>query len=244
MPGAHAFDARSAPALAVCIESMHGRWLAAAVAPDHRRAMTIPSPAPVTTDWNRLYDAFVADLRTRGTGSTAPRIGDRIDPFVLPNSLGRHVALDDLLHAGPIVLSFMRGGWCPYCRSELSAWAAAAPRLAAVGGRFIAISGEIGGRAETTRCELAPEAEMLCDVDHGLAVALGLSFVVGAEVQTSYRARGLSLADIYGDSGRILPVPATFVLDAGGIVRYAFVDPDFRVRADPGVVVAVVEALG
>ncbi len=202
--------------------------------------LTQPSAA---FDWHGLYDGFIGNLRERGVGRTAPALGDRLEPFVLPNSLGRHVALDDLLGAGPIVLSFMRGGWCPYCRSELNAWAAAMQRLAAVGGRFIAVSGEVGGRAETTRCELAPEAEMLCDIDHGLATALGLAFAISPELRQKYDEHGLSLADIYGDSGRILPIPATFVIDRDGIVRYAFVDPDFRVRADPAVVIAVVEAL-
>lgn len=205
---------------------------------------TITPHSAAATDWDGLYDNFIAGLRERGAGEAAPRLGDRLDAFVLPNSMGRHVALADLLGSGPIVLSFMRGGWCPYCRAELGAWGSAASRLAAVGGRFVAISGEIGGRAETTRCELAPDAEMLCDVDHGLATALGLSFVVSPALHQRYNDHGLSLADIYGDSGRVLPIPATFVIDAGGIVRFAFVEPDFRVRADPAVVIAVVEALG
>lgn len=205
--------------------------------------MITPQSAAVT-DWDGLYNGFIAGLREKGVGETAPRLGDRLDPFVLPNSMGQHINLDDLLGSGPIVLSFMRGGWCPYCRAELNAWTAAASRLAAVGGRFVAISGEIGGRAETTRCELAPAAEMLCDVDHGLATALGLSFMVSPAMHQRYQEHDLSLADIYGDSGRILPIPATFVIDAGGIVRFAFVEPDFRIRADPAVVIAVVEALG
>ena len=206
--------------------------------------MTTPTDTPATIDWPALYGGLVASLRRLGVGRSAPGLNDRFEPFVLPNSLGRHVDLDELLESGPVVLSFMRGGWCPFCREEMKAWAAAGPRLAAVGGRFIAVSGEVGGRAETTRCALAPEAEMLCDIDHGLATSLGLSFAVSPALHQSYLDYGLSLADIYGDSGRILPIPATFVLDTSGIVRFAFVEPDFRIRADPAVVIAVVEALG
>ncbi len=201
------------------------------------------TPLPLAFDWDGLYDRFVAELLGRGAGLAAPKLGERLDNFVLPNSAGRHVMLDGLLGAGPIVLSFMRGGWCPYCRAELTAWADAAPRLEAVGGRFVAISGEIGGRAETTRCELAPNAEMLCDVDHGLATSFGLTVAISPAVRESYLTHGLNLADIYGDAGRLLPIPATFVIDARGFIRYAFVEPDFRIRADPAVVIAVVEAL-
>lgn len=206
--------------------------------------MTSIAPPPPAIDWDGLYDGFIAGLRDRRAGSEAPRLGDAFPAFALPSSMGRHVALADLLGRGPIVLSFMRGGWCPYCRAELAAWAAAMPRLEAVGGRFVAISGEIAGRAETTRCELAPNAEMLCDVDHGLAMMIGLTIGVTQEVHRSYRAHGLDLAAIYGDAGRLLPIPATYVVDAAGTVRYAFVEPDFRIRADPAVVTAVVEAIG
>lgn len=207
----------------------------------------IPQSIPVAsapTEWNALYDRFIAHLRQVGVGTAAPRLHDRIDPFTLPNSMGVHVGLERFLGSGPVVMNFMRGGWCPHCRAELRAWEAAIPRLEAVGGRLLAISGEVGGLAETTRCELAPSAEMLCDVDHGLAASLGLTFPVTAELHRRYLEAGLNLADIYGDSGRILPLPATYVIDRDGVVRYAFVELDFRIRADPAVVIAVVEALG
>jgi peroxiredoxin len=203
--------------------------------------MTNNSPQPAS-DWNDLYDRFIAGLRTSAVGVSAPQPGSRFPQFALPNTVGRYVNLSDRLGAGPLVLSFMRGGWCPHCRSELAAWAEAIPRLEDLGGRFIAVSGEAGGMAETTRCKLAPDAEMLCDIDHGLALALGLTFPLSQEMFDRYHDHGLDLADIYGDSGRLLPVPATFVLDASGIVRYAFVEPDFRIRPEPAVVMAAVEA--
>lgn len=193
-------------------------------------------------DWNALYDRFIAGLRNRAVGSAAPQLGDRFPEFALPDSHGHYVNLADRLGAGPVVLSFMRGGWCPHCRRELQAWADAIPQLEALGGRFIAVSGEAGGRAESTRCELAPNAEMLCDIDHGLALALGLTFPISQEMHERYREHGLELADIYGDSGLILPIPATFVLDAAGTVRYACVEPDFRIRPEPAVVLKAVRS--
>lgn len=205
---------------------------------------TLAPPAPPAYDWDALYDRFVARMRGLGVGGSAPKLYDRFPPFTLPNSLGQFVDLSDRLGGGPVVLSFMRGGWCPYCRGEILAWQEAIPRLEAVGGRFVAVSGEAGGRAETTRCELAPDAEMLCDIDHGLALSLGLAHSIGEEMHGRCAEHGLHLADIYGDSGWLLPIPATFVLDGGGVVRYAFVEPDFRLRADPAVVIAVVEACG
>lgn len=202
--------------------------------------MTDQTHAPF--DWNGLYDSFIEGLRERAVGASAPRVGDRFQDFALPDSHGRYVTLGQRLGAGPLVLSFMRGGWCPSCSRELTAWAEAIPRLEALGGHFIAISGEAGGVAESTRCRLAPNAEMLCDIDHGLALALGLAFPLSQDISERYREDGLELSDVYGDSGRLLPIPATFVLDPQGIVTFAFVEPDFRIRPDPAVVMEAVEA--
>lgn len=84
---------------------------------------------------------------------------------------------------------------------------------------------------------------MLCDVDHGAALTTGLAFHVGDEMKDRYRAFGLDLGAIYGSGGWFLPVPATYVIDAGGIVRYAHADADFRVRADPRDVADIAVAL-
>jgi peroxiredoxin len=200
------------------------------------------TPDPMA-EWEDISNRFVAQLRARRTGATAPKVNDAFPPFILPDSQGRHVALADLLGNGPMVLSFMRGRWCPYCKQELKAWNEAMPRLEAEGGRFVGVSAEVGGLAEAFRCDIAPDATMLCDVDHGLATALGLAFPLNDELHQRYVDAGIDLASIFGNSGRILPLAATYVIDRDGIVRYAFVDPDFRVRADPAVVIAVVEAL-
>lgn len=193
--------------------------------------------------WEEPTNTLVAQLRARKVGAKAPRLNDRFPDFMLPDTQGRYVALADLIDGGPVILSFLRGRWCPYCAQELTAWHDAMPRLEAEGGKFIAVSAETGGLAESFRHEIAPGAQMLCDVDHGLAMMLGLAFLIDDDLHRLYVNAGLDLAAFYGNSGRILPVTATYVIDADGIVRYAFVDADFRIRADPSVVIAVVEAL-
>lgn len=199
-----------------------------------------PSEPP---DLNPLYDRFIAQLRMQDVGGNAPKVGEAFAPFAIPNSQGRYVDFQERYGGSPVVLSFMRGGWCPYCRSELAAWHRAIPRLEAAGGLFVAVSGEVGGRAETTRCELAPASEMLCDVDHGLAMAMGLTHLISPELHRRWAELGVDLAEIYGDSGWLLPIPATFVVGPDGVVRYAFVEPDFRIRPDTAEIVAVVESL-
>jgi peroxiredoxin len=194
-------------------------------------------------EWDNISDRLIAQLRDRNIGASAPKINEPFPDFALPNSKGIHVSLDELLGNGPLVMSFMRGRWCPYCEKELKDWHDAIPRLEAEGGHFVGVSSEVGGLAESFRCDIAPDADMLCDVDHGLAMALGLTFPVDEEFHQRFVGAGIDLATIFGNSGRILPIPATYVIDSGGVVRYAYVDADYRKRADPAIVIAVVEAL-
>jgi peroxiredoxin len=195
------------------------------------------------SDWAGVYDDFVERLMTLEAGHTAPGPGTRFPDLVLPDHLGQHRDLAALRGGGPVVVSFIRGGWCPWCRSELEIWRETLDALHAAGGRLVVIVGEIGGRAERIAQLLDGRATVLCDVDHGAALNIGLAFHAGADLIRQYLAAGLDLADIYGTDSGILPVPATFVIDTEGMVRFAFVDPDFRLRAEPADTVAVVRAL-
>lgn len=194
-------------------------------------------------DWTPVYDAFVLKLRAAGVGRRAPAVGARFPDFALPDPQGRYRTLAGLLADGPLVLSFNRGGWCPFCRAELGGWGARAAALAEAGGRFVSIAGEVGGRADRLHDFVGDGATILCDVDHGLALAVGLAFRCDADLQARYLACGLDLGEVYGGGGWFLPVPATFVLDRQAIVRFAFTDPDFRNRADPDTAIAVLRAL-
>lgn len=192
-----------------------------------------------------VYDQFIAGLRALAIGGAAPRVGAEFPPFALPDAAGHFRTLDALIADGPLVLSFNRGGWCPYCRQELALWNEYLPELSAAGGRLVVITAEVGGRAALLGNLLKGDAEILCDVDHGVALSSGLAFFLSDVLQRRYRDEfGTDLAQLYGSGGGLLPVPATFVIDGEGVVRYAFVDPDFRIRAEPAAAIAAVQALG
>ena len=193
--------------------------------------------------WGAVYDRFVDGLHRKGVGGSAPGVGDALPAFALPNSRGAYVQSEVLVAKGPLVLSFNRGDWCPYCRAELSAWADAMSELKRAGGTFVAVTPEIGGRAAAICDTLGSDAEVLCDVDQGLALQMGLAYRLGSELRESYLACGLDLAEAYGTQSWFIPVPATFVIGRDGIVRFSLTDPDFRIRAEPTEVIAVVAAL-
>ncbi len=197
----------------------------------------------IDREWDELYDAFVDRLRAAGAASGSPKVGDAMPPFALPDSRGNFISLYDLIERGPLVLSFYRGSWCPYCRTEMTAWSEATPQLRELGASFAAVTGEVGGKAEAFRHDLHLDGEILCDIDHGLALELGLVVRVNDELRDAYLKFGLDFTRVYGSPAWFLPVPATYVVDAGGTIRFADADVDFRRRAEPAAVLQAVKAI-
>lgn len=193
--------------------------------------------------WTCLYDSFVARLAALEAGHSAPKPGMAFPDLRLPDHLGQYQSLSAIRASHPVVLSFVRGSWCPYCRAELTHWRDQIAALRAAGGQLVIIVGEVSGGADRIHALLDGQAVVLCDVDHGAALDLGLAHHVGGELLQSYLAAGLDLTDVYGTDSGILPIPATFLIDARGVVREAFVDPDFRHRAEPAAMIAAMRQL-
>lgn len=193
--------------------------------------------------WSEIYDRFVARLTALEAGRSAPSAGARFPDLQLPDHHGQYQSLQALQGNRPMIVSFVRGGWCPYCRGELEQWREQMPALAAAGGRLVVVVGEIAGGADRIHAMLGGDAVVLCDIDHGAALDLGLAYHAGADLLQRYHDAGLDLTDVYGTASGILPIPATFLIDSRGLVREACVDPDFRVRADPAAMVAALTQL-
>ena len=193
--------------------------------------------------WMASYDALINRLRHSGATKGAPAFGDVVPDFVLPDGNGKFHRLSDLVAAGPAVLSFNRGSWCPYCQEEIGAWSEHRDALRCLGGRLIIITPEAGGRMQTLADIAGTEAVVLCDIDLGVALNNGLAFPVGRQVLQEFRDDGLDLTAVNGTAAGFLPVPATFVLDKDRKVHFAFVEPDFTQRAEPADVLAAVSAL-
>ena len=183
----------------------------------------------------RLYQAELA--------KRALQPGDRAPAFLLPNAEGTLVASVDLLACGPLVISFFRGGWCPYCALTMREMEATLPAIAAAGGRFVAIWPETGGLARRTKRDRGLHLELLIDVDNALAMQFGLVFRTPELYRQLLLDQGVDLSERHGNTAWLLPVPATYVVAPDGIIAYAFADGDFTSRADPETIVRAVAAL-
>src|SRR5215472_12897998 len=172
-------------------------------------------------------DRLVERLHQYGAGESAPRIGEPMPPFVLPDETGRRVSLEELLTRAPVAVTFHRGHWCPYCRININALAQAHNAISADGGQIVAIMPDRQKFIADFKSESNVPFPILTDVDNGYALSLNLTIWVGAEMQKMMQGRQ-DLPAFQGNSAWMLPIPATFVVDRGGTIKARLVDPDYR----------------
>jgi peroxiredoxin len=184
---------------------------------------------------------MVERLRNSAVGENAPRPGDVMPPFLLPSQNGRLVALEALLENGPVVISFNRGQWCPYCRINADALAKLQHEIAPLAAQIVAITPNV----EQFNAELREASNatfpILTDLDNGYALQLNLAFRVPDEKREAMTASGWNIAPFQGSDAWMLPVPATFVVGRDGIVRARFIDPDYRKRMATDDIVSALE---
>lgn len=187
--------------------------------------------------------AFLDRLRDTGTVDEAVAVGDAVPSFMLPTADGRLVDCDDLLARGPLVVSFIRGGWCTVCRGALDALHDAYPEIRRRGAALVAITPETGQPTGRLARELALPFDLLCDLDLGVAMAFGLVFRLDEGMRRLFVAWDRDLPLRQGNEGWLLPVPATYVIDAAGTVRAAHIDIDYMNRMPPAEILAALDAI-
>jgi len=191
------------------------------------------------------YEALVDNLTRSGLIERALKPGDAMPAFELPNVEGALVASAELLERGPLVLSFFRGGWCPYCRLELNALQATLPEIERRGATLAAITPDTGAALAATKRANQLGYQVLSDVDNGIGLTLGIIFRVPPAVRELYLRLGIDLGARHGNgTGEwLLPLPATYIVDRNGVIRHAQLDPDFKRRMEPSEIVRVLAAL-
>jgi peroxiredoxin len=171
-------------------------------------------------------------------------VGDQAPEFSLPDALGRAISLRERLSAGPVVLVFYRGEWCPYCNTYLRALQAALPEITSRGASLVAVSPQSADHS----LSLAEKAELgfdvLSDVDQAVIRAYKVQFTAPADLQDVHvNVFHVDLRDHNADRSWHLPVPATFVIDRAGVVRAAHISADYRTRMEPSDIVAALDEL-
>lgn len=183
-----------------------------------------------------LYEWSIRTLRSSGILQNALRVNDTAPAFALINANGDTVALSTLLQSGPVVLTWYRGGWCPYCNMTLRTWMNHVSELKAQGAQLVAVSPEVADSSMSTKERLALTFEVLSDPGNGVARQFGLVYKVPDSLMASYN-RFFDLSAYNGNRDNELPLAATYIIGTDKVIRYAFVDADYKVRAEPADVI-------
>ena len=157
-------------------------------------------------------------------------VGDRAPAATLRDLDGRNVNLADRYRAQPTVLVFYRGGWCPYCTRHLAELALVEDDLRELGYRIIAVSPDRPEKLRDSLDDTELGYELLSDSRVVLASAFGVAFRLDDGTVRQYSGFGIDLTDASGESHQVLPVPAVFIIDQGGIIRYTHHDANYRER--------------
>ena len=190
-----------------------------------------------------LYEARIEELRASFALEKAVGTGDEAPDFSLPDVRGNPVSLPDLLQCGPVVVTFYRGGWCPYCNIQLRAYQAILPQMAALGARLVAISPQLPDGSLTTAETNALTFDVLSDAGNSVARRFGLVYALPEDLRDALRSNSKALPAINGDGSWELPVPATYVIASDGHIALASNEVDYRKRLEPDAILAALTSL-
>ncbi|MFL9966090.1 peroxiredoxin-like family protein [Paraburkholderia sediminicola] len=188
-----------------------------------------------------LMERATAELIASGQARRAIKAGDRAPRFTLKDHNANDVSSADLLARGPLVVTFYRGVWCPYCNIELQAINEVLPRIHAYSANVLAISPQTPVHSRKSVRENRLAFPLLSDLNGEISAAFGLGFALPGYLVDPYRRLGNDLPAFNDDPSWTLPVPARYVIGRDGIVLYSEVNGDYTRHADPGDMLVVLE---
>ena len=160
------------------------------------------------------------------------QVGETAINFTLPNALGKKITLYDELVNGPVILMWYRGGWCPYCNMQLHYMQEMLPEFKKLGASLIAITPETPDNSISTKEKNDLEFEVLSDLDNKVGYEYKVVFKLTEDVKEIYE-NGFELSKFNGNDKGELPLAATYIIGQNKVIQYAFLDADYRNRAEP-----------
>jgi peroxiredoxin len=175
----------------------------------------------------------IRELAQTGLVAKAIKAGEMAPRFRLRCGRGDVVELSGLLNRGPVVISFFRGDWCPFCVIELKALAAAHPEIEQLGATLISLSPQARGKSSSAGNGGKPPLLVLQDRGCEIAARYRIAFTVPQQLRAAYLTLGYPNPAKTGSKGWVLPIPATDVIDRDGLVVLAYLDADYTTRLEP-----------
>ncbi|MFW2377637.1 MAG: peroxiredoxin-like family protein, partial [Cellulophaga baltica] len=183
-------------------------------------------------DKKQKYAEGIAAVVETNIVGNALQVGETAINFTLPNALGKKITLYDELENGPVILMWYRGGWCPYCNMQLHYMQEMLPEFKKLGASLIAITPETPDNSISTKEKNDLEFEVLSDLDNKVGYEYKLVFKLTEDVKEIYE-NGFELSKFNGNDKGELPLAATYIIGQNKVIQYAFLDADYRNRAEP-----------
>jgi peroxiredoxin len=189
--------------------------------------------AHLPADVAAVFDDNARQMGLQGIPGASLKVGDKLDSFTLHNAIAKPVTLDELVAAGPAVIVFYRGGWCPYCNLALRTYQQdLLPRLKGFDATLVAISPQTRDESLSTAQKAALEFEVLSDPGSRLAKRIGIAFDQPARVLAAQRRLGLDLAEVNDEASTTLPMPTVLIVDTDRVARFVDVQPNYTARTE------------
>lgn len=198
-----------------------------------------PTFAPPTP---KAYAATAADRVGVLAAGTGIAVGQPVPEVHAQELSGKDVSLASLYAAGPILLAFYRGGWCPYCNMEIHSLSVAYPEFQKRGVTPVALSVDRPEAEATLKATYTIPFPVLSDPDARAIEAFHLVKNVSPEELAKMRSFGIDLEAYAGRTHHEIAIPALFLIDRSGVVRWAHSDPDFKVRPSTAQILAAIDA--
>lgn len=197
----------------------------------------------IPEDTLNLLMSELQGLVTKGIAEKSITQGNNFPAFYLPNANNEPRSLSAFLTRGPLVISFYRGAWCPYCNLEINALQQRLPEITAAGGQLIAISPQTPDKSmdQINRSKLT--FEVLSDAGNILAKECGLVFTLPESLRPIYQGWQLDIPGHNGDNSFELPIPATYIVNTDGKIHYTFADMDYTKRLEPDIIIEQLKKL-
>nr|WP_298997588.1 peroxiredoxin-like family protein [uncultured Allomuricauda sp.] len=191
------------------------------------------SAKAIPQDKYQVMQQSTQELLDAKLSTSAVKTGDTLPDFTLPDENQNEITLNQILQQDYLIISFYRGGWCPYCNMELRALQQFSEDFKNLGANLVAISPETPDNSLTTSEKNELQFKILSDIDNQYAKELNLAFQMPEDLKDVYHSFGLHVDEHNGNSNYELPMPATYVIDKNKNVIYDFVPEDYTQRLDP-----------
>ena len=197
----------------------------------------------IPEDVLKLLFSKIEELVNSGIAERTLNEGDEIPQINLPNAVGKTINVNSMLKDGPVVISFYRGAWCPYCNLELKALQNALPEIKSLDAQLIAISPNTPDNSISSIEKHELEFEVLTDAGNKIAKEFRLVFNLAEELRPIFKQFNFDVPKYNGDESWELPIPATYIVNTDGKIVHAFVNADYTKRMEPTEIISKLKEL-